>query len=171
VVFSDATLIELSTYLPHNLVEMKKITGFGEIKLQKYGKEFLKTVAFYCQEHRLHSRIGDMKPRKQRKVSKEKTTDTKLNSLELYKQGLSVQEIAEKRSLSPQTIEGHLAHFILEGSIEVTEIVPKSKLPSIIQAIKIQGDSALGPIKQALGEEVSYGEIKAVINYMKKIGM
>lgn len=171
VVFSDATLIELSTYLPQTLVEMKKITGFGEIKLQKYGKEFLKTVAFYCQEHRLHSRIGDMKPHKQRKISKEKTTDTKLNSLELYKQGLSVQEIAEKRSLSPQTIEGHLAHFILEGSIEVTEIVPKSKLPSIIQAIKVHGNNALGPIKQALGKEVSYGEIKAVINYMKKTGM
>ncbi|MEX2592647.1 MAG: DNA helicase RecQ [Anditalea sp.] len=168
VIFSDATLIELSTYLPQNKPEMKQISGFGEIKLEKYGKEFQEKIVRYCQEHQLQSRIRDKKPKRQKKASKERTTDTKLSSFESYKEGLSVAEIAKERNLSPQTIEGHLAHFILEGSIEVTELVPESKIPAIIQAIQAHGDAVLGSIKQALGEEVSYGEIKAVINYLKK---
>jgi ATP-dependent DNA helicase RecQ len=170
VIFSDATITELATYLPQSKPEMKQISGFGEIKLEKYGKEFLEEIVRYSQDHQLKSRIRDKKAKKQKKVPTEKTTDTKLSSFELYKQGLSVAEIAEKRTLSPQTIEGHLAHFILEGSMQVTEIVPERKIPAITVAIQTHGDAILGPIKQALGEEVSYGEIKAVINYLKKSG-
>lgn len=170
VVFSDATLIELATYLPQNTAEMKQISGFGEIKLEKYGKQFLELVVDYCHRQKLKSRIRDKKPKRKRTKPKERTSDTKLSSLESYKQGLSVAEIAEKRNLSPQTIEGHLAHFILEGSIQVTEIVPERKIPAIAQAIQAHGNEVLVPIKQALGEDFSYGEIKAVINYLKKNG-
>lgn len=169
VIFSDATLIELATYLPQSKLEMNQISGFGEIKLEKYGNEFLKIIAGYCQKHQLGSRMGGKKPKSQRSSSpKERTTETKTSSLEFYKKGLSIPEIAEKRSLSPQTIEGHLAHFVLQGALNVTELVPENKIPAIAEAIKVHGDAALSPLKQTLGDEYSYGEIKAVVNYLKK---
>ena len=41
VVFSDATLKDMCAVLPQNMEEMLEVKGIGEMKLKKYGKEFL----------------------------------------------------------------------------------------------------------------------------------
>jgi ATP-dependent DNA helicase RecQ len=41
IVFSDKTLVELSKKLPQNREEMLDIHGIGEVKFERYGKEFL----------------------------------------------------------------------------------------------------------------------------------
>jgi ATP-dependent DNA helicase RecQ len=64
LVFSDATLLELATYLPQTMEEIRKISGFGEIKLVRYGKVFLKVVVDYCEERRLVSKIGEKMPKR-----------------------------------------------------------------------------------------------------------
>jgi ATP-dependent DNA helicase RecQ len=168
VVFSDATLMELCTYLPSELSEMSHISGFGEIKLKKYGKDFLEAITQYCQIHGLKSRMEEKKHKIKQQTTKARAGDTKMTSLEMYRQGKTVKEIATQRKLSPQTIEGHLAHFILDGTIKVTDIVPEDKIPPIIEAIKEHGMQTMGPIKQALGDDTSYGEIKAVFNFLNK---
>lgn len=170
LIFSDSTLIELATYLPQSFNEIQQISGFGEVKSARYGEDFLQIVTAYCRQRNLASRISTKKAKKQRREPKEKKTDTKMMSFERYKQGLSLSEIAEQRNLNLQTIEGHLAYFILEGSIKVTELVPENKLPAITMAINVHGQHELGPIKQALGEDYNYGEIKAVINHLKHEG-
>jgi len=45
VVFSDKTLIELSTKVPQTRQEMLDIHGIGEIKFEKYGELFLSALA------------------------------------------------------------------------------------------------------------------------------
>ncbi|MEK7723506.1 MAG: DNA helicase RecQ, partial [Acidobacteriota bacterium] len=37
IIFSDATLVEMATFLPHDLTEIQRISGVGEMKLEKYG--------------------------------------------------------------------------------------------------------------------------------------
>ena len=58
IVFSDATLLELATYLPTSVGELQRISGFGEVKINRYGELFLQAVAVYCQEHALASRMS-----------------------------------------------------------------------------------------------------------------
>ena len=41
IIFSDATLIELSNKVPRNQEELLKIRGMGEKKFEKYGHEIL----------------------------------------------------------------------------------------------------------------------------------
>ena len=41
IILSDATLVEIATYLPQSLDEMRLISGFGDIKLARYGRQFL----------------------------------------------------------------------------------------------------------------------------------
>lgn len=67
LVFSDNTLLELASYLPQTLPEMRKISGIGDFKLEKYGAQFLKTVIDYCQEHNLTSRIEEKIPKRERR--------------------------------------------------------------------------------------------------------
>ena len=73
IVFSDATLLELATYLPLTLEDLRRISGFGEVKLKRYGEEFLLPVTEYCAKHGIDSRIGDKRTsarqRQQKKIS------------------------------------------------------------------------------------------------------
>ncbi len=45
IILSDATLVELSTYLPHTMDELSGISGFGYVKLERYGKKFQTMIA------------------------------------------------------------------------------------------------------------------------------
>ena len=93
--------------------------------------------------------------------------DTYRLTLELYKEGLSIEQIAAKRNLAMSTIEGHLADFITTGDISINELVPEHKIAPIAAAIKEVGGSAISPIRSHLGNNYSFGEIRAVINYLK----
>ncbi|MDB5478479.1 MAG: ATP-dependent helicase RecQ, partial [Alphaproteobacteria bacterium] len=53
VIFSDATLAELATYVPQTMDDLRRISGFGEVKLQRYGAAFLAAVKHYAAENNL----------------------------------------------------------------------------------------------------------------------
>ncbi len=59
IIFSDATLLELATFLPSDISDLARISGFGEVKTRRYGKAFLGVVAAYCQEHGLSSKMSE----------------------------------------------------------------------------------------------------------------
>ncbi|MBD0351238.1 MAG: AAA family ATPase, partial [Flavisolibacter sp.] len=61
---------------------------------------------------------------------------TRLLTLELFRQGKRVEEIAAERNLSPITIESHLAACVETGEIEIHELVPESKIDTILKAIE-----------------------------------
>ncbi len=170
-IFSDATLVELATYLPLTKSDLEKVSGFGDIKIARYGDSFLDTIIDYCVINNLTTKINSKAPRRIRQSSTtEKTTDTKKASLQLFKLGRSVAEIAAERSLSTSTIETHLAHFIFTGEMQVNEIVPKEKIQPIINAVEKNNNlHELAPVKLQLGDDYSYGEIRAVMNYMRRM--
>ncbi len=170
-VFSDATLVELATYLPLTKLALANISGFGDIKLAKYGDSFLDAIIDYCVLNDLSTKINYKAPKRVKQSSaKEKTTDTKKASLHLFQLGRSITEIAAERNLRTSTIEEHLAHFVYEGKINVGEIVSKSKIAIIEKAIAANGYNwALAPVKKILGEAYSYGEISAVMSYMRRM--
>jgi len=94
---------------------------------------------------------------------------TRRITLQLYKEGIPIPEIAARRSLTISTIEGHLASFIPTGEIDINELVPEHKLIPILTVIREIGETALGPMKSRLGDDYSYGEIKAVLQYSKQL--
>ena len=65
-------------------------------------------------------------------------------------------------------LEHVITNFIVSGEIKVTEIVEEEKIPAIKLAIKNVGDQKLTPIKEFLGENYSFGEIRAVLADMKR---
>lgn len=44
VVFSDATLMDMCSKMPANDIELLEVSGVGKIKLEEYGKKFLKAI-------------------------------------------------------------------------------------------------------------------------------
>jgi len=90
----------------------------------------------------------------------EPKADTKELSLELFRSGKTIAEIALERKMVIGTIEGHLAHYVAEGLVSGTEIIGEDKLKGILEAIRILKTKQMSPIREYLGREYSFGEIK-----------
>lgn len=174
IIISDVALIEMATYLPQTLDELHLISGFGDIKLARYGREFLIPVKNYSIKHGLSSRIKQKSRQRERKTLSERTngkprsSDTKIETFTLYRSGKSIPEIAKARGLAITTIEGHLSYFVQTGEIDVLEFVRKEKIPTIKDAVESYGYEKLSPLKEVLGDNYTYGEIRAVIGWMKR---
>jgi hypothetical protein len=92
---------------------------------------------------------------------------------ELFRAGKPVEEIATIRNLAPGTIETHLAHLVREGRLHITEVVGGQKLEDIVKVMDEVGTESIVEIKNRLGEEYSYGDIRAVLShrsFAQKIG-
>jgi ATP-dependent DNA helicase RecQ len=170
VVFSDATLIEMATYLPQSEDEMRRISGVGDLKLQKYGADFLEVIVDYCHRSNLSSRINlktpkhETKKRTKRDSGGQTTYDA---SLDMFKSGLSIPEIAESRGMAQSTIETHLVRFIPSGQVMLDDLVHENKIEAIRNAImRLNAGFAVAPVKEFLGDDYSYGEIRAVMATM-----
>ena len=169
IILSDATLLELATYLPGDLLEIRKISGFGDVKVSKYGQQFLNDIIFYCRDKKLESRMSAKVPKREKRQREEGVSDTKIQSLQLFTSGKSIAEVAKARNLTVSTIESHLSHFVYEGKLAVTQLVAKEKIPGITEVIKQYGYQSLGVLKEVLGEAASYGEIRAVVNEYRRV--
>lgn len=166
IVAGSNTIDEMAMYLPQTLEELRKISGFGEAKVQQYGQQFLDVIIAYCKENNLSSLIQEKslkKEKKERNGTKKQKIDTKGESFRLFREGKTINEIAKERNFTIQTIEGHLAHFVQKGEINIEELLSREKLLLIETAIKDFDGGPITSVKQKLGNEISFGEIKLAL--------
>jgi ATP-dependent DNA helicase RecQ len=104
---------------------------------------------------------GDIEKPKKAKLA---TKLTQLETFDLFNKGLDVKEIAKQRDLSISTIIGHLC-FLIEKKlpIDINRLVDKNKQKKIIEAAEKIGGNKLTPIKEELGDNFSYDEIKLTL--------
>jgi hypothetical protein len=170
-VCTNKALSEVATFLPQTPEELIQISGFGHRKVEQFGDAVLRLVKEYCEEHHLQSHIAEKMPKRQRKpktetkVNNEKT-DTRLQSYHLWQQGFSIQEIATHRKLQPSTIESHLAAYVQKGDIPITALVPPALLEKCEAVILELEAQTVGPVKEIMGEELSYNQIRLVLDRM-----
>lgn len=171
VIFTDKTLVELSTYLPTQMSDLEHISGFGAMKMGKYGEQFISAINHFCNRTKTHSRMKEILPAPSapRKNVSASVSSTFQQSLELFQKGFTVEEIAQKRNLKESTINDHLLQFILTGELNVLKFVSKEKFKAIEEKLEEHGNVSLTLLKEQLGEKFTFNEIKAVINYQKKI--
>jgi uncharacterized protein YpbB len=104
---------------------------------------------------------------KEEKKEKAPKGETQRISLELFRNGKTIAEIAKERNFAVSTIEGHLTGFVKTGEVAVTELVPPEKIAVILPLVEaiINGtNTSISSIKDQLGRNYSYMEIKAVLN-------
>ena len=164
MIANRATLTEIASYLPMSSKDLLKIIGFGKAKVDKYGENILKAVKEYCSQNNLLTNMEakEENPKRERKAKVDEKSDTKIVSFNLFKEGKSIAEIAKERNFSIGTIEGHLAWFVGNGDIEISEIISIEKQLLIKAAIKSYGIESNKILKENLPESISYNEIRMV---------
>ncbi len=148
VIFADSTLKLMAKLKPQTLQDFSKISGVTDYKINQYGERFVSEVRAFCQEQAPPNPLP---------------TQSNMITLQLYQQGLDTAEIAELRGLKESTIYSHLSELIeMRQPVDIKKLVLPVRQDIIIQAIKKIGDGALTPIKEYLGDNYSYNEIKLV---------
>ena len=169
VIFHDTSLKEMSTHYPQNVSDLLMISGMGERKLRRYGDAFLHEIVNYCKLHNIEPK--PLRHNRPESLIKQPKTSTVQTTLELYKQRLTMREIAQKRDMAVSTIASHLEKLILNGEdISVDSMVDPEKQQQIIQTLKELGMEALSPVKEKLGDKYSYEEIRLVRAKMMREG-
>lgn len=187
MVLSDATLMELASSLPFSLQEIRRVTGFGEVKTQRYGARFIKEIQDFVAAHPLlaqktSSQKASLPPKGEQSrntvASSHKNrsnadssswqglSDTVQETLRLWQAGNTVETIASLRKVTHSTILGHLVMCVGAKKIPLHAIVSEEKEEAIIDALREhewREGQGLKPIKEALGEGFDYAEIRAVI--------
>jgi ATP-dependent DNA helicase RecQ len=81
----------------------------------------------------------------------------------LYKSGKDIALIAKERNLSASTIDGHLAHFVGTGEIDINDLVSEEKQKLINEAVAKHGFSSHKTLIDSLPKDISYGELRMVL--------
>ena len=159
-VFTQKSLYEMCDALPTTPKQLRKISGMGKIRVQKYGEEILELIKAYCVDK--HIEIPDEAP----ELITPKV-NTKQVTFELFQKGLSIEEIAKQRNLVIGTIESHLAHYISEGDLDITDLIPQKKLEKAKRLISSAGYERLTDVKDILGDDYSWGELRMILAWMQ----
>ena len=167
LILQQKTLLELAKKLPATFAELKEVKGFGKKKLQQFGADILEIIRSY----RFHNDmpVPDVETSFdfEEKKKKEKV-DTKRVSFELFKQGWSIDEIASERGLTAGTIETHLAHFVETDELDIHELIAADKIATISSYFTENEVSSITQVKQALGNDISWNEIRIVAKWVVK---
>ncbi|MDO8673949.1 MAG: DNA helicase RecQ [Dehalococcoidia bacterium] len=162
VVFHDSTLRQMAAELPVNRQHLLRIQGVGERKASEHGEVFLDSIAGYVRE--TGARPVDIAPSppptRRQKSGPGLTVQATLN---MFRAGKSVGEIAAERELAISTVEGHLAEAMQAGErIDIERLVGEEKRRAIELALAELGASPLKPVMEKLGDGYTYGEIRFV---------
>ncbi|KGO33493.1 MAG: helix-turn-helix domain-containing protein [Desulfoprunum sp.] len=170
-IMHQKTLVQIAVNLPESLAALRRIKGIGPRLAEKFGGELVDLVADYRREHGIAEVVLPVAPDAEAAGTTRKTAakgDTRRISLEMFENRLSVTDIAKQRGLVVATVEGHLAHFVEQGILAVDRLITTDRRLAIEQQLAGTGGS-LGAVRQALGEDYSYGEIKIVQAHLKHL--
>lgn len=105
---------------------------------------------------------------KKSKAEKPKKEDTRLTTFKLYKQGMTIKQIAKERDLHKRTIHSHLAHYVANGMLPVEDFVSAKNCDIIRSVISETGTlKGLSAIKQSCPDDITYEDIIMVIASME----
>ncbi len=160
-IFTQQSLYDICEKLPVTLNQLKKIKGMGKVRIQRYGQDIIDIVHEYCEQNHITPDLSEPEVIPKKTITK---GQTQLITLQLYQEGLSVQDIAKQRSLAKSTIESHLAQLISKGQLKVEEVLPSERFQALKTFMTTTDYDNLNDLRQKVGEDYSFGELRMMHN-------
>ncbi len=168
-VLIQKVLIQLAVCLPENDSALAGIKGVGPKTREKYGEDILKLIREYRDEHNIQTVVlpePEIQEEPDDTAKKKKGGRGTMDiTLDFFEQGMSIQAIADERGLVVSTIERHLGNLIEQGTISVDRVIDPDKRAAIEKLLT--PGKTMSEIKNELGKDYSYGEIKIVVSHRK----
>jgi len=152
VVLHDSALVDLCLAKPSTLQELRRISGFGEKKVEMYGKEILEALRRFRQGERA---TNDGKLR---------VSSPAKETLHLLEEGRTFEEIAQIRQRTLRAVVSLVADLTERGeAVFQPDWLAPERYTQIADACRQLGTDRLKPLKESLPPEIPYEEIRLVI--------
>lgn len=174
VIFSDRTLIEMAAYYPQSMASLLHIAGVGQVKLNRYGQDFLEVIRVYCQKHGLEDRSSQssssegMNASRPAKAQPDIGERTRLVA-EAFNEGATIQELMDRHQVTRGTILEHLSKYAMAGNLLRSQEDLQSLSPAAPEQRQLAyaafdelGTAFLKPIYDKLNGALSYDDLKVL---------
>jgi hypothetical protein len=146
-------VVEGNTISKDNLIT-NEIRNYRAEKLDKIKADFRDKNNNLIEEEELS--YYSSKKEKSKKVKKSTFEET----FELWQQQNSIEEIAILRKLTKQTVLGHFCKLIESDKVAISDVLPADKIQELIKAFKDFDSDSLNEMKEQIGEQFSWDELK-----------
>ncbi|MDF1497345.1 MAG: RecQ family ATP-dependent DNA helicase [Patescibacteria group bacterium] len=160
VIFGDKSLQQMALYYPQSEESMGQIFGVGKEKLAQYGEEFLTYIKAYCEDKDLQENMPQFV--ESRTIFKTAVSSTVMMSVDLFNKKKSLDEVANLRGLKPLSVLEHLEKALDSGvNVDASHLTfNEDRLIAIVEAFKTSGGYLLSPVKEKLGDDFGYDELR-----------
>ena len=162
VVFSDVTLRHFCRDYPGDDAALLRVPGVGEKKLDDYGEVFIEEIREWLtenprQEFTPLGTVSAPPPKPAAGI----TVGTASVTLELFKSGQSIADIAKSRGLAESTIESHLGQAVENGErLDPRGLYTAEEERLMQAALEGYDEIALKPVFEQLEGRISYGKLR-----------
>jgi ATP-dependent DNA helicase RecQ len=160
-VYNNATIDNIIELCPETLEDLLNVKGFGPVKVEKYGKDIIEICAnnmilpgFSSKEPKPTK--STISPKHMKKIAKE-------DILACYHEGKTINEIAQMRQVTKETVENQMLSIYQTEDIDIdpdyfglTEDY-ENEIKEVVARI---GSKYIKPIKDAINTNISYSQIK-----------
>ena len=175
VLFSDKSLHQMSSLFPQTPEALLGINGVGQMKLERYGTQFLAAIASYladnpeaCQQQEEKGGMPVTAPTVVRKQTGGQTLD---ETRRLAEAGLSIKEIAAERELKPSTIAAHIGELLQQGKgLDVDRYVDQDVRSAMTELFRVHGLFRLKPIVDGMDGRAGYEQAHIVRGFLVSQG-
>jgi len=158
IIFSDVALRQMARDYPASEREFARISGVGEKKLREFGAVFLGEIAAHLGSHARQIFADDAFTAP---APKTRLGDTARVTLQSFRAGQSVAEIARQRELTTGTIYGHLCVAIEAGEpLDLGRLLTVEQQRRIAAAFAQTGIANLTGALEFLGAGFDYGQLR-----------
>ena len=154
-IFPKGTLREMAEVRPFTVEELSRLNGIGDFKSRKYGQAFVDTIRSFMTDQDIIKKPKGM---------------TYVETLNLYRQGLSLEEIAQKREMAMSTIAMHLARLYEKGEeIDLHQFLYPDDLLLARQGWRASGFSEqMSKIKEQVGDSLDYTRLNLALAIVRR---
>jgi len=173
VVFTDESLRGLARIRPSSLEGMRDIRGIGEKKLADYGETFLNRILEHAQASNLPldnwpASTAPDEPAAPTSRPSTVARSAKPRSMEMFREGASVEEVAAEIGRARSTVMGYLADFIqAEGIVDPTGWIDPADFDRISAVVGESAVERLKPIYDSFEGQISYDIIRITVECLR----
>jgi ATP-dependent DNA helicase RecQ len=170
VIFQDPSLEEMSTQYPVTIEELKNISGVGEGKAAKYGKQFVETIAKYVEENEI-DRPFDMTV----KAVANKSA-MKVSIIQAIDRKLPLEDFASNKGVTMHDLLAELESIVSSGTkIDINyylnKLIDKDDQEEIFELLREGETDSLQPVIDEFGDVYEEDELRLMrIKFISDLG-
>lgn len=167
LIFNNIAIKNLCTSLPSTKEELLHVKGFKKAKADIFGDKIIPLVKEYCRQNNVEPSQKEL--RSENEITQTVKTNSVSETIKLFNEGKSIEEIAKDRNLVISTIESHIAQAIKQNIIRIDEVMQIDEAKNIAAYFpKDLDDIRLASIKEKTPPEISYGKLRMVLAWLQK---